>query len=130
MVRFPTWRPGGSFAIRFCVSELSSLLCPPPVCGSWSCAVVVQSPFVKIMSAAAGATHYARWANLARAVGLRLNRRAKALVAGSYLLLPNLLVPFLDVRCLHVVLVRPQLVIHSFPYPAAACVCPWCMSGG
>jgi hypothetical protein len=56
--------------------------------------------------AVAGATHYARWANLARAVGLRLNRRAKALVAGSYLLLPNLLVPFLDVRCLHIVLVR------------------------
>ena len=42
-------------------------------------------------------------------MGLRLNRRAKALVAGSYLLLPNLLVPFLDVRCLHVVLVR----LHS-----------------
>ena len=64
----------------------------------------------RLHSAAAGATHYARWANLARAVGLRLNRRAKALVAGSYLLLPNLLVPFLDVRCLHVVLVRHSLL--------------------
>jgi hypothetical protein len=65
-----------------------------------------QQPQTGQFCAAIGATHYARWANLARAVGLRLNRRAKALVAGSYLLLPNLLVPFLDVRCLHIVLVR------------------------
>lgn len=54
----------------------------------------------------AGATHYLRWANLARAVGVRMNARSKALVFGSYMLLPNLLVPVLDLRCLHIVLVR------------------------
>lgn len=51
-----------------------------------------------------------RWANLARAVGVRMNGRAKALVAASYLLVPNLLCPFLDVRCLHIVLVSPTSV--------------------
>lgn len=61
-----------------------------------------------------------RWANLARAVGLRLNRRAKALVAGSYLLLPSLLMPFLDVRCLHVVLVRRSSQLCQFWLCSAA----------
>jgi hypothetical protein len=98
-----------------------------------SCVVCFYS---KVDSAAAGATHYARWANLARAVGLRLNRRAKALVAGSYLLLPNLLVPFLDVRCLHVVLVRLLLgmcvsaAVKPLVHVAGACLaasrtCAW-----
>ncbi len=35
-----------------------------------------------------------------------MNMRSKALVFGSYMLLPNLLVPVLDLRCLHIVLVR------------------------
>lgn len=63
-----------------------------------------------------GATHYMRWAHLARAVGVRMNGRAKALVAASYLLVPNLLCPFLDVRCLHIVLVCIVTANNLFLY--------------
>lgn len=47
---------------------------------------------MKIWFLRAGVTHYLRWANLAHAVGVRIPRRHRALVATSFLLLPNLLV--------------------------------------
>mmetsp|Transcript_8711 Transcript_8711/g.26112 ORF Transcript_8711/g.26112 Transcript_8711/m.26112 type:complete len:228 (-) Transcript_8711:741-1424(-) len=63
-----------------------------------------------------GVTHYLRWANLAHAVGVRIPRRHRALVATSFLLLPNLLVPVLDVWWLHVVLVSVVAVNNLYLY--------------
>lgn len=63
-----------------------------------------------------GLSHYLRWITTAHAYGVRISIPRKAIVATSFLLLPNLLVPLINIQWLHLLLVFVVAANNCFLY--------------